>query len=148
MFLQVKNDTNEWILILFSFSIVLVRLYSWCCSHGFYFLFLPPGGLSVVCIVLIWNYMTNIFIFNFCSSSCDSISVCDCLTMHPNGFNLVNCLLDCGRGLGTIILIINNISDFKKNDQHQWKQIYDYKGGYTSINSQQTNLCFFYLWGG
>lgn len=32
-------------------------------------------------------------VFYFSFSSCDSISVCDCLTMHPNGFNLVTACL-------------------------------------------------------
>lgn len=47
----------------------------------------------------IYIYLSFFLVFYFSFSSCDSISVCDCLTMHPNGFNLViACLIVEGTG--------------------------------------------------
>lgn len=80
-------------------------LQSWLFSRGFH----------VVCIVLIWNDMIYIFEFVhlfsiFVYSSCDSIFVCDCLTMHPISFNLVTaCLTVGGTGELICILVISNI---------------------------------------
>lgn len=82
-------------------SIVFVCLYSWCCNHGFF----PEDSMWCALFlyekkIYIYIYLSFFFlVFYFSFSSCDSISVCDCLTMHPNGFNLViACLIVEGTG--------------------------------------------------
>lgn len=53
----------------------------------------------MVCIVLLRNDIYIFLSFLF-FPFCESISVCGCLTMHPNGFDLVTACLIVGEGTG------------------------------------------------
>lgn len=77
-----------------SLTFVPVCLY-WCCNRGF-----SPQRITcgVHCSFMKWY--RNIFKFSVFFPFCDSISVCGCLTMHPNGFDLVTACLTVGRGTG------------------------------------------------